>query len=490
MSSLKQETISGVKWGLLQKLTMHPLQLVYGMILARLVTPAEMGIIGLTAIFFAVGNQLASAGFGMSLIRKLDRTEVDMSTMFWSNLMMSFVIGSILFLLAPWFVDFYGQPELLWLTRVSSIMMFLNSSAGVHWALYQCKRDFKTPAIVNSITAIAGMPVCLVLAWQGWGVWALMWQSVFTSCLNLSIVWWISPWKPKFIFSKDSFISLFSFGGKLAYGGILHVLYSHASTFIIGKFFSPAQLGLYSRGIHLTSTIPATINGILGGVIYPVLATVQNDNERLIPAYRMYIKMSTLIIAWMCMCTLSMGEPIVNLLYGKQWSGCVIFVKIAALWVTFEHINSININLLMVKGKANLMVGMDIIKKIISMTILLISATISVEAICWATAIYTQIAIIINTFIVGKLSGLTWWKQQKDYMPYIIWAAIACTPAWLCTMTNWPIILQLAAGGFSSFILYFGGLHIRHDKAYSEVYELLRQKFASKWLPPLKTKSR
>ena len=135
MSRLRTETISGVKWGFLQKMTLQPLQLVYGMVLARLITPTEMGIVGLTTIFFAVANQLATAGFGSALIRKLDRTEEDISTMFWFNLGMSFVMGVLLFLLAPWFASFYNQPELLWLTRVSAIMMFLNSSAGVHWKM-------------------------------------------------------------------------------------------------------------------------------------------------------------------------------------------------------------------------------------------------------------------------------------------------------------------------------------------------------------------
>lgn len=485
MSNLRKETISGVKWGFLQKMTLQPLQLLYGMVLARLVTPEEMGIVGLTAIFFAVANQLATAGFGSALIRKLDRTEADTNTMFWFNLGMSFVLGMVLYLLAPWFAEFYQQPELLWLTRVSAVMMFLNSSAGVHWTLYQCRRDFKTPAIVNSITAIAGMPLCLVLAWMGWGVWALMWQSVFTSVLSLAIVWKISPWKPRFLFSKASFVSLFAFGGKIAYGGILHVLYQNIRTFIIGKFYSPAQLGLYTRGIHMTNVFPLTIVGVLGGVIYPVLSRVQDDDTRLLPAYRMYIKVSTLIIGWICMFLLAMGDPAVALVYGVDWMGCAVFVKIAAFGVAVDHISSININLLMIKGRANLLLGLEIVKKSVSVVMLLYAATISVEAICWASVIYIHIAIYINSYFVGKITGLTWWKQQKDYMPYVIWAACSCVPAWFCTLTEWHYVLQLVVGGGSAFLLYFGGLHLRRDAAYVELYRMLRQKLGDKWLPSI-----
>ena len=456
------------------------------MVLARLISPTEMGIVGLTAVFFAVANALAMAGFGVALIRKQDRTEADINTMFWFNLGMSLVLSVTLFLLAPWFADFYQQSELLWLTRVSAIMMLLSSSVGVHWTLYQCRRDFRTPAIVNTITAVAGMPVCLVLAWLGWGVWALMWQSVFSSLLTFVIVWFISPWKPRLIFSRTSFITLFSFGSKIACSGILHVLYQNARTFIIGKFYSPAHLGLYTRGVHLTWFMPLTITGVLREVSYPVLSTVQDDNERLIPAYRMYIKVSTLIIAWICMCFLSMGTPAVELIYGENWLGCAVFVKIVALGVAVDHISPINLSFLMVKGKANLLFWLEIVKKTVSVSLLIGAATISVEAICWASVIYTHVAIGFNTYFVGKMTGLTWWKQQKDFMPYVVWAAISCVPAWLCSMTEWNCVLQLAVGGSSAFLLYFGGLHTIHDSAYVELYNMLRQKLGNRWLPQLK----
>lgn len=485
MGHLRQETVSGIKWGFLQKLTLQPLQLVYGMVLARLITPTEMGIVGLTTIFFAVANQLATAGFGSALIRKLDRTDEDINTMFWFNLGMSFVMGVLLFLLAPWFASFYNQPELLWLTRVSAIMMFLSSSAGVHWTLYQCRRDFKTPAIIHTIAAVVGMPVCLILAWRGWGVWALMWQSVVTSLLSLTTVWWVSPWKPRFMFSKKSFVSLFSFGGKIAYAGILDVLYTNARTFIIGKFYSPAQLGLYTRGSYLCHVFPRTVMGVLSGVTYPVLSTLQNDDARLISAYRMYIKVSTLAVAWVSMCILAMVKPVVELVYGSDWMGCVLFIEIISFSVAIEHISPINMNMLMVKGKANLMVGMEVLKKTISICMLIGAAYISVEAICIAGVVYAHIAIFINAYFVGRTCGLTWWKQQKDYMPYVLWAVLSCVPAWLCTLTEWHIILQLLVGGFCSFVLYFGGLHVRRDSAYVELYRMIRQKLGVKWLPAI-----
>lgn len=485
MSNVKKETLSGAKWGFLQKFTMQPIQLVYGMVLARLITPEEMGIAGLTAIFFAIASQLANAGFGAALIRKIDRTEADCSTMFWFNVGMSFLVSLTLFLLAPWFTRFYNQPELLWLTRVSAFNMFIGSTASVHWTLYQCRRDFKTPAIVGCITSLAGMPVCLTLAWMGWGVWALMWQGLFTSLLSLAIIWSISPWKPRLIFSMASFLEMFGFGSKLAASGILHVFYQNARTFIIGKFYSPAQLGLYNRGYHLALVIPETLNGIISSIIYPILAPLQDNDAKLVQVYRKYIKASTLVLAWFCMLMVALAKPAILLCYGENWLPCVVYLQIIALGASTDHICSINLNLLMVKGRSDLFLRLEIIKKSISLALMIYAATISVEAMCWAITIYIQIAIFINTFYSKKIVNLGWWAQQKDYLPYVLLSAIACVPAWLCTLLEWPAILQLVVGGSCAFLLYFGHLHMRKDATYVELYNIARESKWGRWLPAI-----
>ncbi len=484
MANIKQETLSGAKWGMLQKCTMQPIQLIYGMLLARLITPAEMGIVGLTAIFFAIATQLAQAGFGAALIRKLDRTEDDCNTMFWFNVGMSFLVSLVLFLLAPWFTRFYNQPELLWLTRASAVNMFISSAGGVHWTLYACRRDFKTPAIVQSITVLAGMPVCISLAWLGWGVWALMWQSIFTTILSLLIVWIISPWKPAFAFSAQSFRELFSFGSKMACSSVIHVLYTNARTFIIGKFYSPAQLGLYNKGASMAHLAPDTLYGILGNIIYPILSSVQNDNARLAAIYRKYIRITTLAIAWCTMVLIAMGTPVVELMYGETWLPCVPYMRIVAVGWASIHLSSLNLNLLIVKGRSDLFLRLEIIKKTISIAMLLFAATISVEAICWASAIYCHLAVVFNSYYTGKILGITWWMQQKDYLPYFLLAGMASLPGYLCTLTPLPIVAQLAIGGFSALILYLVPLHLLKDSAYTELYNTARStRMGSKLLP-------
>lgn len=476
MSSVKEETIKGAKWSFVQKLTLQPVQLLFSMVLARLITPTEMGILGLTAIFFAIAATLADSGFGAAIIRKQDKTDEDINTVFWFNLAMSAVMSGGLFLLAPWFAEFYGHPELLWLTRVSAIMMFLSSTASVHNALFQSKRDFKTLSIIGIISTFSGMPICLILAWQGWGVWALMVQNVVYSMMSLILFWYLSPWKPRLIFSRKSFNDLFGFGSKLALAGLLHTIYAEARTFIIGKFYSAGQLGLFSRGNSLASLTPHTLNGILATITYPILATIQNEDTRLAHVYRQYIKVSSVAIAWFSIILVALAEPAVYITYGKTWVSCAIFIQILSLAYAFDHICSININLLRVKGKTGDILRLEIIKKSISLAILLYAATISVEAICWGMVIYTQIAVFINCYYTKSLIGLGWWKQQKDYMPYYLLAAACSTPAYLLTFSELHAIWQVLLGILSSILLYAGILYFLKESAFMELFILVVSK--------------
>ena len=477
MGRIKDETVSGVKWGLLQKCTLQPITMVYGIILARLLTPTETGIMGLTAIFFAVAHTLAAAGFGQALIRKQDRTEVDCSTMFWFNLGMSALLGLVLFLLAPWFAAFYNQPELLWMTRISAIMMFISSSASVHWTLYAARREFKTPAIVGMVTTIVALPVGLLFAYYGYGVWSLVIQGVVQGLLSLIVVWVISPWRPHFIWSNQSFKEMFGFGSKLAASGLLHTLYMEARTFIIGKFYTAAQLGLYSKAYHLAAMPPQTINGMLGSVTYPILSTIQDDDARLAEVYRKYLRVATLPIAWGICLMISLGEPLVHLLYGESWMGCVVYLQIICLIYGFDHISSINLNLLMVKGRSDLFLRLEIIKKTISICMIIAAAFISVEAICWASALYAQIAVYINSYYTGKIIGVSWWRQQKDYWPFFLLAAVSVVPAVFVTMMPLPDWAQLIIGGLCSLFLYFGYFRIRRDETYLEFASIMTKKF-------------
>lgn len=482
MGRVAQETARGLKWTLLNKLTMYPLQLVYGMVLARLLTPQEMGIVGLTAIFFAIAGTLKDSGFASALIRKIDRTEEDCSTVFWFNIAMSFVLSAILFLLAPWFAEWYHQPELLWLTRVSAILMFVCSSGGVHWTLYSARRDFKTPAIIGVSISLVSLPVCLYLAYRGWGVWALMTQNIVSSLLSLIVIWIVSPWKPRLVFSKKSFKELFGYGSKMAASALLDTTYNNLRTFFIGKVYSPAQLAYYQRGEHLANVGPTTACGMIGQVTFPILATLQHDNARLKQVYRQYLRLFTLVIVWGCMLVASMADSFIRLMSGPQWAAAVPYAQILCFSYALYHIQVINLNLLQVKGRSDLFLRLEIIKKVLGTVVMAITIPMGVMAICYGALFTSTTAVFINSYYSKELIGMSIWQQLKDYLPLSL-LAIACAwiPGTLAEQLPCHYIIKLAAGGLASAALYYGILRIRKDATLLQLLGLLQGRCRKPW---------
>lgn len=477
MGRVAKETFNGMKWMLLQKLTMRPLQLVYAMFLARLVTPNEMGILGLTTIFFAIAGQLASCGFGSALIRKQDRTEDDINTMFWFNASMSLLMAIILFCSAPFFVDFFNQPDLLWLTRASALMMFINSLGNVHWTLYTARRDFKTPAIIQTVVSLISMPLCIGLAYAGWGVWSVMTQSIVGGIICIVTVWILSPWKPCFIFSVKSFKEMFGYGSKLALSGLINTAYNNIRNLIIGKFYTPADLAYYSRGQHLAEVIPSTICDMLSTVTFPILATLQNNSEKLRFIYRKYIRLFTLSITWICLFLAAYAKPFVATLYGSQWDSAVQYVQLIAFSFAILHIHVINLNLLQVLGRTDLFLRLEIIKKILGVSVLLYCATINVIAICIGSIVLSYACLFINSYYSKKLINLTIWQQLMDYIPLFLLALTSTwIPAWF--ITDIPIwgIGQLAIGGGVSFLIYFSILYFTRNQSLRETLVIISPK--------------
>lgn len=486
MSDLKQETVRGMTWGLLQRLTIQPLNFLYGIILARLISPEEFGILGLTAIFFSVANVLRDAGIGSALIRKQERSEEDCSTMFWFNWAASCAFGGLLYLLAPWFAEFYSQPELLWLTRVSALVMCVCGTTGVHMALYAAKRDFRTPAILQTISAVLPMPVCIWAAYEGWGVWALLLQQVLGALLLLALVWWRSPWYPRLMWSGASFRSLFSFGSKLAATSVLQTLYDQLRSFIIGKFYSAATLGYYQRGLHVAEVVPGILGSVVTQVSYPILSTLQKEPLRLRTIYRRYIRVCSLPQVWITATMLVLAEPLVRFVYGEAWMPCVVYLQIYCVAVASNTLNGLNGSLMSTLGRSDLMLRLEVIKKTIATLMIIGGACISPVAICWAVAIYSYIAIYLNSYYTGRLIRLSLTEQLKDYLPYFIYAAVAVLPAYGLTRTGLPDVLVLMLGGSLSLLLYLGMLTLRHDAGLGMLLRLLvgskyKLRFLARW---------
>lgn len=478
MSSIKQQTLSGSKWNFLERIAAQGIQFIIGIVLARLLLPTDFGTVGLLAIFFEISQAFIDSGFNSALIRTKDPTQKDYSTVFYFNLAISIAVYAILFFAAPYIATFFVIPILSPILRVQAVTLIINAAMAVQVSMLNIKLDFRSLA-KRRIWAILIGGVCgVVLAYRGFGVWALVYQQIISAVINLIFICYICRWIPKAGFSGESFKRLGSFGSRLLAAGLLHTLYRNLTTFAIGKFYSAKDLGFYTRGASIADLPGSTINGVLQTVTYPILAQIQDDETQLVRIYRKYIRITSLGIFIISGILCALAKPFILLVFTDKWADSVIYLHIFAFSYMFDHLSTINLNLLKVKGRSDLFLKLEIIKKSISITLILLAIPHGVLAICLAKFIYNQIAVFINTYYTGKLFHLGYIQQVKDFTPYLIRCILACAPAYFITYLELPHIVTLLLGSAVALMLYW--LMLRKNPDMLELVDLFKEKFKKK----------
>lgn len=477
--SIKQDTLSSVKWSAIEKYSVQLVQFLLGIIMARLLTPADFGTIGMIGIFFAISNTFIDSGLNSALIRKLDRTDVDFATMFWFNLAVSILCYIVLFVISPWVAEFFKMPVLKNILRIQSVTLIINALATVQSTRLTIALNFRAIAKINLSSSIVSGLAGVCFAYFGFGVYAIVYQTVLYSVFNSITLNIYNKWIPKRVFSKKSFKEMFGFGSKLLASGLLNTIYANLTPLVIGKFYKPSDLGFYDRGTKIASLPVSNINGVLSKVTYPIMSQLQNDDEHLIRVYRKYIITTSMCIFFCCTLIAALGKPLVIMIYSSKWSACVIFLQIYAFAIMFDHINSINLNLLQVKGRSDLFLKLEIIKKSISTLILFAAIPFGVLAICISKIIYSQIAVFINTYYTGKLFGLGYIAQIKDFSKYFFLSVLTCLPTFfLCEMVPYwyitiPVGLLISCGSYAFFL--------RKDQYALEVWDIVKTHVLKKY---------
>lgn len=483
MSSVKEDTIRSVKWSAIEKFSTQIMQFVLGIIMARLLLPSDYGTVGMLAIFIAVSQTFVDSGFSQALIRKLDRTETDFSTVFYFNFAVACLLYALLFLCAPSIASFYNTPILCELLRVQAFTLIIGALMGIHNAKLTIALDFKALARRSVLATFISGIVGVICAYIGMGVWSLVIQTILAQLINMIFVWVYLRWIPSSVISKRSFTELFAFGGKLLVSGLVHTIYTNMTTLIIGKFFSAKDLGYYTRGTQFATLPVNTMNEVLGKVLYPIMVKLQNDDDHLVVVYRKYIVTMSIVIFFCCILLVSVAKPLILLLLTDKWAEAIIYLQIFSFAIMFDHICSINLTLLKVKGRSDLFLRLEIIKKIIATIILFSSIPFGVMGICISKLINIQIAVFVNTYYTGKLFNLGYKEQMKDFLGYLVMSVISCLPGYfIATYTNMPNIVSLIVCSIIGCGLYV--FCLRKDKYAREIYSLVSAKFS--FLPKLK----
>lgn len=444
--SLKDKTVKGVVWSAVERFSVQGVQFLVTLVIARILDPKDFGLVGMLTIFLAVAQSLIDSGFSQALIRKQDRSEEDNCTVFYFNIVVSALLYLLLYALAPFVAKFYNEPQLTDLMRVICIIIIINSFAVVQRALYTATINFKTQAKATFTSALVSGVIGIVLALKGFGVWTLAWQQIIRAALNTILLWWYSSWRPQLIYSWQSFRALFKFGSNLLLSGLLDTIYSNIYQITIGKIFSATSLGYFTQAKHIAALPSSNIQGIIGSVTYPVLSSLQNEDERLAINYRKLLRVSAFIV-FPLMCGLAaVSYPLINILLGEKWNftaTLLIPISFAMMWYP---IHAINLNLLKVKGRSDLFLRLEIIKKILGVSMLAATFSFGLIVMCCGIVVNSFIALFINTYYTGKLINVGFVKQMKDLSGVLLlslsMAAIVYTIT--CFITN--IYAQLVIG--------------------------------------------
>lgn len=458
--NLKDKTVKGVIWSSVERFSVQGVQFLVMLVIARLLDPKDFGLVGMLAIFLAVAQSLIDSGFSQALIRKQDRTEVDNSTVFYFNIVVSAVLYLILYAIAPWVSDFYNEPQLCSLMRVLCLVVIVNSFAVVQRAIYTASINFKTQAKASFIAALASGLVGVWMAYNGYGVWTLVWQQLLNAGINTLLLWIYSNWYPRWVYSWESFRELFAFGSKLLASGLLDTLYTNIYLLVIGKIFNAASLGYYTQADRFTKLPSSNITGILQRVTYPVLCSIQDDNERLREDYRKLLRLSAFIIFPMMCLLAGVAYPLVELLLGEKWRFAATLIIPLSFNMMWWPIHAINLNLLQVKGRSDLFLRLEIIKKIIGVTVLVLSIPFGLLFMCYAGIGTSLICLIINTYYTGKLIQVGFLMQMKDLMGTLVLSLIVFVIVYNIALIVGNLATQLFIGLLMGSLFYLSTAYL------------------------------
>ena len=451
---LKQKAYSGIIWKFVEQASVGIVGFVISIVLARLLTPSDYGLIGMLAIFMALSTTIIDSGFGSALIQKKNRTEKDLNTVFIFNIFISVVCYTILFFCAPFIASFYKTPLLIEILRVLGLNLIINSFNSIQRTQLTIKIDFKTTTKVSFTGSVSGGIIGIVMAYMGFGVWALVAQSI-TSTIFASVVLWIcSKWRPSLIFSFTSLKGLFNYGSKLLFAGIYSITLNNLYNIIIGKFCQAKELGTYTRAYQLPELISGTLNSVINSVTFPLLSSINDDRERMISAYSKMLSMTAFIIFPVMTLLAILSHSFVEVLLTKKWIAVVPLMQ----WLCFARmmtpISSLNLNILKASGRSDLFLWTDLSKLPLTVLNMIITIPMGIKYVALGSTIVTFICYFINAYFPGKIFGYGAKQQIRDCFKVIVAVLVmtAVTVPLLYFIQNQ--YLTLIIGGIIGVISY------------------------------------
>lgn len=473
MEGLRSKAISAVKWTALERVGIQILQFVIGIVVARLISPSEYGIIGMLTIFISLGSAILDSGFGTALIQLKEKTNIDYSTAFYFNVAVGLFVYLLLYICAPFIAGFYNLSALVDITRVYGITLFINSLTIAQTAKLTSELCFKLQFYANSISLALSGIVGIVMAYCGLGVWALVAQNVLCAFIRMILFWCVSKWRPLFRFSIQSFKSLFSFGSKMLLISFIDIIYDNIYALIIGKYYKTLDVGYYVRSQQFVSVPQSVLQQVVLKVSLPVLSPLQDDNIKLLSAYEKIFTFSLFFVYPFLISIIVLSSPIIYVLLGEKWMPCVPYLQILSFGMLWIPLTLINLNLIIVKGRSDIILKAGILKKMIGFIIVFITLQLGMYWICWGTTVYALIAFLINANQTDKLLDYGLIKQLKVVYPIFIKSLLMGGIMFITIFFIVSPLLKILVGVSVGILSYTLLAIVTKDISFVEVYNII-----------------
>lgn len=417
MVSLKQKTVSGLFWSFVDSIANEGIRFIIGIILARILSPHEFGLIGMVTVFIAISQSFIDSGFGNALIRKKECTPEDYSTVFYFNMIIGILFYVVLFLSAPAISLFFNEPGLKAIIQVLGTVLIINSFTIIQSTIRTKRMDFKLQARISVIASIVSGIVAITMALSGFGIWSLVALQISRQALNSIFLWIWNGWKPILVFSKTSLKELFGFGSKLLLSGLIDTLYRNVYNLVIGKYFSATELGFYTRADQFKNLPTQNLYSVIGRVTYPVLSSIQDDIPRLRQSYQKIIR-STMLITFVLMLGLAaVSEPMIISFIGEKWRPSIVYLQMLCFVGMMYPIHALNLNMLQVLGRSDLFLKLEVIKKILVIPVIIAGVFWGIKIMIAGMLINTLIAYYLNSYWSGRFISYSIKEQLMDILP-------------------------------------------------------------------------
>lgn len=470
---LRNKTVKGVGWSFADSILGQGVTFVVGLLLARLISPDEYGLIGIILVFITVLDSVVDSGFSNAIIRKKDVTNDDYNTMFFTNMAISVVLFCALFFSANLIADFFGRVELVPLTQVMATIIIIHALSLTQYTMLTKRLDFKTRMKASVISSLSSACIGIVLAFYGFGVWALAWQQISRRLINTICLWILNHWLPTLRFNMSSFRYMWGFGWKLLVSTLINNLWNELYQVVVGKFYSPATLGQYTRSTEFAKLFSTNLTSVVQRVSYPALSQIQDEKERMVAAYRKVIKV-TMFVTFVTMISMgAVAEPLIYCLVGPNWHQASTFLPFVCVSMLFYPLHAINLNMLQVQGRSDIYLKLEIIKKAIAIMPLCIGIFIDIYWMLAASVVGNIVCFFLNTAYTGKKLNYTGIQQLLD-VRYSFYVA-CCIALGVYFLKYLPLsyYLILPLQVIVGIIIFFLTVTLFHMEEFSEIKQMI-----------------